>query len=40
MTTRPELSELILVAEARLVDLFPAGGAGRIEANGVVTLPI
>ena len=39
MATRPtQVPELVLVAERRIADLFPAGGAGRMEASGVLTV--
>jgi len=39
VATRPtQVPELVLVAERRIADLFPAGGAGRMEASGVLTV--
>ena len=37
MPTR-RVPELVLVAERRVAELFPSGGAGRMEASGVLTI--
>src|ERR1044071_938566 len=39
MGTRPaQVPELIPVADAGIAELFPDGGAGRMEASGVLTV--
>lgn len=38
MTRPATVPELVLLAEARIADLFPSGGTGRMEASGVVAV--
>ena len=36
MPPQAKVAELVLVTERRIAELFPAGGAGRMEASGVL----